>query len=333
MYDKIKSLVEEANNVLIIQADNPDGDSLGSAIALEEILGDMGKDVYLYCAVDMPGYLHYLEGWSRIRKELPSSFDLSIIVDTSTETLLEKLEDDANAPKLKSTPCIVLDHHQNTDNVISYATELVNRPDLSSTGELVFEIAKNLSWGVSIAAGEAILVAILGDTQGLSNNHAYPSTYRTVADITEIGVSRPALEDKRKQYSKMPPEIFKYKAKLIETTELLADGQLALVIVPHQDIMTYSPLYNPAAIIQFDMLQTVGVCVSVVMKSYDDGKITGSIRSNEGHPVAGDLASHFGGGGHAQASGFKITGGKTVNEVKKELISKVTALLKANRLK
>ena len=63
-YQKLKQLVDDAERVVVVQADNPDADSMGSALALEEILGELGKTVALYCAVDMPGYLKYLTGWS-----------------------------------------------------------------------------------------------------------------------------------------------------------------------------------------------------------------------------------------------------------------------------
>ena len=90
--EKIQAVLAAAKHVVIVQADNPDADSLGSALALEEILGEMGKQTTLYCGVDMPGYLHYLAGWDRVEKDLPKQFDASIIVDASTMTLLEKLE-------------------------------------------------------------------------------------------------------------------------------------------------------------------------------------------------------------------------------------------------
>lgn len=85
----LDELLAGANNIVIIQADNPDGDSLASALALESILGDMGKEPFLYCGVDMPGYLHYLPGWDRVSKDLPGKIDASIIVDTSVISLLD----------------------------------------------------------------------------------------------------------------------------------------------------------------------------------------------------------------------------------------------------
>ncbi len=73
--EEVKQLIESADNILIIQADNPDGDSLATSLALEHILGDMGKQVFMYCGVEMPGYLKFLSGWDRVSKEIPMSFD------------------------------------------------------------------------------------------------------------------------------------------------------------------------------------------------------------------------------------------------------------------
>src|SRR3569623_1349840 len=91
--DQTKQIVDQAKKIVVVQADNPDADSLGSALALEHILGDIGKEVYLYCGVDIPEYLRYLSGWDRVQKDLPNQFDASFIVDASTMTLLQKLND------------------------------------------------------------------------------------------------------------------------------------------------------------------------------------------------------------------------------------------------
>lgn len=325
--EKIKELVADAQKIVIVQADNPDADSLGSALALESILGDMGKSVYLYCAVDMPGYLRYMQGWDRILNDLPSQFDASIIVDASTMTLLEKLDQSGHMGWLANKPCIVLDHHETVEKTVPFATVMINDHSRASAGELIYMISKQLGWPLSQSAQEFIMTSILGDTQGLSNQLASAETYRIMADMIENGVSRPQLEELRREFGKMPPQIFRYKADLIKRAEFSADGRLATVEVPQDEINQYSPLYNPAPLIQNDLLQTSGVQLAIVFKVYADGKITGAIRSNPRAGVAAKLAEHMGGGGHAFASGFKIDGGRPFNEVKSECISFATQLL------
>ena len=325
--EQIKQILTSAQKIVVLQADNPDGDSLGSALALEEILGEQGKDVQLYCGVDMPSYLKYLPGSDRVSKELPTTFDASIIVDASTLTLMEKLATSGQQGWIASRPCIVLDHHKGVINTIPYATVTVNDSNRSSTGELIYALMKQIGWGIPESAHEPLMTAILGDTQGLSNNLTSPETYRVMAELVEAGASRPALEEKRRDFIKMEPEIFRYKAALIQRTEFTDNGRIATVTVPQGEINDYSPLYNPAPLIQADMLQTKGVKVAVVFKQYGDGKITAAIRCNVGAEIGDKLAEHFGGGGHPYASGFKITNGRPFNEVKSECIETATQLL------
>ena len=325
--EQIKQILAAAQKIVVLQADNPDGDSLGSALALEEILGEQGKDVQLYCGVDMPSYLKYLPGADRVSKELPTTFDASIIVDASTLTLMEKLSNSGQQGWIASRPCIVLDHHTGVVNTIGYATVTINDPNRSSTGELIYALTKQIGWEVPAAAFEPLMTAILGDTQGLSNNLTSPETYCVMAELVEAGANRPALEEKRREFIKMEPEIFRYKAELIQRTEFSAKGRITTVTVPQTEINDYSPLYNPAPLIQSDMLQTKGVKVAIVFKQYGDGKITAAIRCNIGAEVGDTLAEHFGGGGHPYASGFKITNGRPFNEVKSECIEVATQLL------
>lgn len=326
MQEKIKTIIDGAARVVIIQADNPDADSLGSSLALEHILGDMGKQVSLYCGVDIPGYLHYLTGWDRVVKELPKQFDASILVDVSTLTLLEKLQESGELHWIKAKPSVVIDHHGTVDKQIDFATVLLCEDGASSTGEVIYNLTKQLSWPLSAAAGVCIMTAILGDTQGLSNDLTTPATYRTMADLAELGVNRPQLEEQRREFGKMPAEIYRYKAQLIGRTEFALSGLFASVSIPQQEINDYSPLYNPAPLIQGDMLNVAGVGLAVVFKQYDDGKVTAAIRANNGYAVADKLAEHFGGGGHPYASGFKLTNGRPLNEVKSECIEFATQL-------
>ncbi len=325
--DSIASIISEAKRIVVIQADNPDGDSLGSALALEQILGDMGKEPYLYCGVDIPDYLKHFPGWDRIRNEIPSQFDLSIIVDTSALVLMEKLESSPQRAWVASRPVIVLDHHAGVACDIPYATVVFNDADSVATGEVIYKLAKEFNWPLNLTANSYIASSILSDSMGLTAAGTTAGTYRVMADLIESGVDRPALEETRRAYMKMPETIFRFKAQLIDRTEFYGEGKLALAAVTHAEIMEYSPLYNPAPLIQSDMLQTDGVLTAVVLKHYNDGKVTGSIRCNSGGGVAAELAKHFGGGGHQYAAGFKITDGKSYESIKAECISKASELL------
>ncbi|NCN42378.1 hypothetical protein GW916_14160, partial [bacterium] len=117
---EIQSIISEAKTIAIIQADNPDVDSLASSLALEQILHDLGKDPIMYCGVDLPSYMRYLPGSDRVNKEMPHKFDASVIVDTSSDSLLEQLDVSGAKAWLAAKPTIVIDHHA-TKPTISFA--------------------------------------------------------------------------------------------------------------------------------------------------------------------------------------------------------------------
>lgn len=327
MQEQIQQLVKDSQKILIIQADNPDADSLGSSLALEHILGDLGKDIYMYCGVDMPTYLRYLSGWDRVINTVPNNFDISIIVDASTFVLFDQIEKAGKWGVVKSKPCIVLDHHATVERPLDFAAASIIDDQAASAGEVIFHLSHTNKWKISAEAAEHIMSSILGDTQGLMNDLTKASTYRVMADLTDLGAIRSKIEEQRREYSKMAPIIFEYKGRLLQRTEFLADGRIATVTIPQDEINEYSPLYNPGPLVQFDMLQVQGVQLTIVLKKYDDGHVTAALRANNGTPIAGKLAEHMGGGGHEYASGFKIEGGKAFNEIKSECVKYATQLL------
>lgn len=323
----IRSAIERANRIVVIQADNPDADSLGSALALEHILGDMGKEVVLYCGVNTPEYLRYLTGWDRIVDTMPKQFDLSIIVDANTYTLLDKLSLSGQMAWIKSRPSIVLDHHATVEHKLDFTELQLIDDTAASTGQIIFELCVANNWVISAAAAEQLMSSILGDTQGLMNDLTTAKTYRIMAELTELGANRPQLEEARREYSKMVKKIYHYKGLLIQRTEFAADDRITFVHVPQAEINEYSPLYNPAALVQFDMLQVRNTALAIVFKTYDDGRITAALRANNGYPICGKLAEYLGGGGHDYAAGFKVTDGRTFDEVKAACLRYATELL------
>lgn len=302
-YDQVSDLMGDAQRIIVIQAENPDGDSLGSALALEEILGDMGKDVALYCPVDIPKYLRYINGWDRVVSEFDPKSDLAIIVDTSADILLSKLLDIPAARNwLDTHPVLVLDHHT-SESTLSFPHTLIHG-DVVATGQLIYNIASSIGWDINSQAAEDMLIAIMSDSLGLTTPNVTPETFFAAGKLAELGASNATIEERRREFMKKSPDILAYKGKLIERIEYYLDGRLAIVHVPFEEIEQYSDQYNPGALIGDELRLVEGVEVSAVIKTYPDGKLTARLRTNS--PVADTIAGYFGGGGHAYAAGFRI---------------------------
>lgn len=322
---KIRDILDKAQRIVIVQADNPDGDSMGSALALEHILGDMGKEPYLYCGADIPSYLTYLPGWDRISKELPKQFDVSIIVDTSADSLLENMELSGQKKWLAAKPCIVIDHHD-VELTIPYATVICNHPAVA-TSEVIYELADQLEWPLNLEAKKMIAVAIMSDSLGLVTEATSARSIHIIGELVEGGVKLAELEHDRRMLMRKSPDLVHYKGELLRRVEYHAENRLASVTIPWPEIERYSPFYNPSMLVIEDMRMTIGTEVAIAFKIYDDGKVTAKIRCNQGSPVAARLAEHFGGGGHPYASGFKTQSVRPFNELKSECIQLATELL------
>lgn len=307
MEQKISELINTAANIVILQADNPDGDSLASALALEQILGDMGKQVSLYCGAGVPTYLRHLEGWSRVSDELPPQFDLSIIVDTSADSLFDALRASGQRQWVAAKPSIVIDHH-NVTNTIDYATVVYSQPAVA-TGEVIYELAKALKWPINLAAAECLAISILADSLGLMTAATSARSIHIIAELVEAGVKLPELENRRREMMRKSPAIVSYKGQLLQRIQYSVDGRIAFITIPFAEIERYSQEYNPSVLVMDEMRLTVGVDAAISFKEYPDGKLTAKIRCNYGYPIAARLAEHFGGGGHPYASGFKVKGG------------------------
>jgi phosphoesterase RecJ-like protein len=316
MYESAKQLIDSATNILVIQAENPDGDSLGSALALEEILSDLGKNVSLYCDVEIPKYLRYVNGWDRVTKDFDMNADLAIIVDTTSETLLSKaLQIPGARHYFESHPVLVIDHHF-TDSTLQFDHTLLIEQAVASS-EIIYKLAADCGWSITAQAAEDMMIAIMSDSLGLTTQNVTADTFHVVGELVALGAHNSAIEERRREYMKKAPEILAYKGRLLERIEYSLDGQLATVRIPWEEIAEFSDQYNPSVLVMDEMRLVIGVKIAVAFKTYPDGKLTGKIRSNL--PIAEQVAGFFGGGGHKYAAGFRVF--ESYDTIMRELIT------------
>ncbi|MDO4781282.1 MAG: DHH family phosphoesterase [Candidatus Saccharibacteria bacterium] len=303
MFTDAIDLITHAQRIIVIQAENPDGDSVGSSLALEEILSDLGKTVQLHCPIELPKYLRYIKGWDRVTPDLDTAADLIIIVDTTAEVLLSKTFEIPGARHLFDTrPVLVIDHHL-TDSALTFDHTLLSEPAVS-TSEVIYHLASQAGWTINERAAEHLLIALMSDSRGLTTQSSTAESFFVAGKLTELGASNAEIEERRREFMKKAPEILQYKGELLQRIEYFLDGRLALVHIPFDDIQAYSDRYNPSVLVLDEMRLVEGVEVAIAIKTYPDGKLTGKLLTNA--PVAADIAGYFGGGGHAYAAGFRI---------------------------
>lgn len=322
---EVVEVLKTASKIQIIQAENPDADSLGSAIGLYEALLQLGKQITLYCPVDIPRHLRYIKGWEQVNSEMIDGFDVSVVVDTSASALLEKAFNSLNTSKLLKKPLVVIDHH-NTKPDINHP-EQIHYLDAKvvATGEMLVPLIESLGAKLNRETAEPLVAAILSDSLGLTSKKTTVETIRTLAKLVEDGeLDLSELDQRRREWGKKTKEILLYKADLIKRLEFYRRDTIALLTISLEEIKQYSDLYNPSALVGEDMRGVENVDIFIALKVYDD-HITGRLRANK-TDICDKIAEDFGGGGHPYAAGFKIKH-SDVSKIKVKLLETITNYL------
>lgn len=306
--DSVSDLVQAVDNaqsIVIVQAENPDADSLASSLALEDMFESMGKQVTMFCPVDIPRHLRYLEGSDRVVNMLPNKIDVSIIVDTAQFSLLESIEQQNHYNIFKSSDIYVFDHHSSGVDLPFDHSPLLSSSAVA-TGELIFEIASEAGWDISSLAADMMASSIMSDSLGLTTVATTSRSIEVLSKLVTLGANIAASNEARRILMKKSQELTLYKGRLLERLEFVLNGRMALIIIPWEEIEEYSDQYNPTMLVMDDMKLVEGVEIAIGLKLYPDGKITGKLRSNNDFPHCTTLAEAFGGGGHPYAAGFKL---------------------------
>ena len=201
---QIKQLVAGAKDILVIQPENPDGDSMGSALALEQILGELGKTPHLLCLSDIPKYLRYMSGWDRIQKELPKAFDMSILVDACAKTLLERTITNFGT-QLSKRPFAIIDHHDGKPDIEFTGPQLLDAKAVAA-GQVVYELAIQLKWPLNKEAGYLLASAIISDSGNFVFEKTTSQTLKIVADLMDRGLNLRQLHLERRAQNIVPPK-------------------------------------------------------------------------------------------------------------------------------
>jgi phosphoesterase RecJ-like protein len=324
-YQQLAALLVPATTIMIIQPEKPDGDSLCSALALEQIFGDLGKTVVLYAKDPAPNYLSYFEGADRLTDEFPNHFDLTILVDAGGPTQIDRtLEKHQGA--LSSKPFVIIDHHSVRDALPFPTIDFIDNT-AAATGEYLTQIATELNWPINAHAAALLTPAIMADTLGLTTTGTTAETIDAVALLVRAGANLSQLNDRRLAASALTPELLRLRAKLLLDAKFELDGRLVILDVSPDTLKTYSKDYDPAALVFFDLLHVKEVLLVAIIKDYGT-KVKLSMRAKA--PIAGRIAEQLGGGGHAHAAAAGLASGQvehirtTVRAMTKEYLADAT---------
>ena len=307
MNNKILEELKKANNIAILTHESPDGDAVGSVLAMYLALEQLG----IKADPIITTYPKMFKELDRITdiKQLPEKhYDLIVVLDCANRKRIshEALLDTA-------TITINIDHHATNTEFATYNIVERGGPACCLT---IVDIFKE--WNVSIGKtiGQALATGIITDTGGFRFNNI-SKTYRFIADMLDIGVDVTSLYYKILTVN--TKEQFELKKIAQERLEFYHNNQIAFTYINEEDDKKLGTTTGDHEGIVDIGKNIEGVEVSIFYRFQDD-RYRVSLRSNEYVDVS-EIATIFGGGGHTKASGFTTT--LSLEESKKQVIEEI----------
>ncbi len=300
-------MLSKAQSVAILTHMSPDGDALGSSLAMCHYLRTLGKEpVAVISPNRFPEFLNWLPGTEDILiyenseqecNTIIASADLIICLDFNEEKRIGKVENALTGSPAKK---LMIDHHLNPaafpDLVISY-------PDSPSTAELVFRLICSMGDfnKISLPIAECIYTGMMTDTGNFSFNSNHIDTYNIIAELVGIGVDKDRIYNLVfNTYSADRMRLMGYC--LYKKMKIYPEQHTALITLDRHELFRFNFTSGDAEGLVNLPLQIKDVYYSVFMRE-DKEKIKISFRSQGDRPVNEYASHYFNGGGHKNAAG------------------------------
>ena len=289
---KFFEALKDVSDILVVPHTSPDGDAVGSCVALKILLEKLGKKPKLYLSCPIPRKYSDFKDCFETVPETEHVFETVIYVDCG-----EKSRADVKFPEPKFSCCV--DHHiSNT----GYCDINIIDAEAPATGEIIFEIFKCLEIPLDNYSAMAIYMALVCDTGGFIFDSTRKKTHLIAAELYNYDF--PRYETIRKAYLTKTLTYNKITAKIIE--ELYIENDLAIGFIDNVTYLKYNATSEDTDGISNVIRNIEGINCGILLIEKEPGFIKGSIRTSSGYD-ANNLASVFGGGGHIRASGFGTT--------------------------
>ncbi len=316
--EEMVDVLHGKNRFVLTTHVNPDGDGLGSEVALAETLADWNKDVSIINVSPTPGMYDFLDPHRRIQhfdgaahRRVISGADAIIVMDTNHPGRLREMEQHilaSNAMKL----CI--DHHLEP---APFADHYVLDDEATSTGELLYRVLTLLSpTSLTPLVAQALYCAIMTDTGSFRYPRVDPEIHRIVAHLIECGADPVLIY--QKVYERWSPGRIRLLGEILASLSMDYRGKVAAITVTRDVLSRTGTMEEDTDNFTVYPMSIEGVVIGLLFLELPDG-IKISFRSKGKVPV-NELAKEFGGNGHLNAAGARLAQG-SLSDIRSQVIS------------
>ena len=285
-------MLKAAQKLVIVSHVSPDGDTLGSSLALMHALRMLGKDVIMNVDDDISTVYSFLPGIAEYRRFAPEESvdaDLLVIIDASSADRA------GNAMEVVKSPAVLnIDHHKTNTRFADY---LYLDSDAAATAEIIYGLLLEMDIKITRDIATCIYEGIYTDTGSFKYSNTTSNTLKTAADLLNYGVNPSQISDNMELKSRSQVEMLR---KVLETLTFLKDGKIAYIEIP---LELYDHNVETDTFISYPRY-VEGVEIALLFKQVEENLTRVSFRSKD-IDVA-KIALSFGGGGHKKAAGCSV---------------------------
>ena len=313
-FTQIGAAIREHQRFAILSHVRPDGDALGSQLALALSLQQLGKEVTVWNEDGLLEKYSFLPGGDRLSQppSEPQDFEVAFALDTATQSRLGTAGEAVRSAQV----WINIDHHPSNPG---YGDLVYIDPTSPATGQILFELIKSERLPMDPAIAENLFVAISTDTGSFQYPNTTARTFEIGAELVKGGVNVGRIS--QLLYENYPRRRTELLRELLGTMRFDANGQIASFALSLEMIATLGVKAedNEGLI---DHLRAIhGVIVAVFFEELIEGKVRVSMRSKSEDVNVSAICQKFGGGGHTLAAGARVRG--TLAEVQQKLLEAI----------
>lgn len=295
----------ESKNIFIVSHVQPDGDNIGSILALGLALKKIDKNIVVLKSDTIPSDYLFLPNVDIIQDYSDKlEIDLLITLDSSDEDRLGK-----NKVLLEHAKTIInIDHHISNTN---FGHINIVDSTAAATGELVYKIINRMNISIDKDIGTCIYTAISSDTGSFMYDNTTSETHEIISELLKLGIDKSNININLYQNRSIERTMLFIKA--LETLNLYFDNKVAVVKVTNKILEdSGSKMEDTEGIVSF-IREIRDVEIAILLKEFNENEIKISMRSKKNVDVAA-ICHNFGGGGHVKAAGCTINSSMDTSE-------------------
>lgn len=310
--DAVRVVVEGCKRFVVLAHKNPDGDAVGSSLALCHYLRSIGKEAAVVLPNPFPQFLAWLPGVDDVLffdtdkercESVIAAADALFCLDFN---VLSRTGDVAPAAAASAAKKVLIDHHpQPSDEFGVY----VSHPEACSTCELVFRVITALGGtdALNFEMAQCIYTGMMTDTGAFAYASARKDVYLIIAELLDKGIDKDWIY-RKVFYNFSVTKMRLWGYAMYDKLKVYNKYNAALITLTHSELMRFYASKGDTEGLVNQPLQVKGLRFSCFLREEQPGKINVSLRSVDDFPCNAVAAEFFNGGGHKNASGGELYG-------------------------